>query len=78
MDVINAAKKAAFPGALDVLEIYRQKRGFSDRKEASRFSILEGINKYGKTSKGMQPIGELQHANRRGISNKPKSRSWKK
>lgn len=77
-DVIDEAMKASFPGALHVLEIQRQKRAFSDRKDSEYTSIIEGINKYRGTSQGMKPIGDLKHAKRRGIFNKPKSRSWKR
>ena len=77
-DVVDDAVKASFPGALHVLEIQRQKRAFSDRKESDYTSIIDGINKYKGTSEGMKPIRELQHAQRRGIFNKPKSRSWKR
>ena len=77
-DIIEDAQKASFPGALHVLEIQRQKRSFSNRKESDYVSIIEGINKYRGTSKGMHPIGELQHAKRRGIFNKPNKRSWRK
>jgi hypothetical protein len=76
-DVINAARRAAFPGALHVLEMQRQERGFTGRKKQDGFSILDGINKYKGTNSGMKPISELTHAKRRGIFNKPSGRSWK-
>jgi len=76
-DVFGYAQKTSFPGALEVLEINRQERAFSGRNKKEDFSILEGINKYKGSSKGMTPIGELTHAKKRGIFNKPSKRSWK-
>ena len=76
-DIIESASKASFPGALQLLEIHRQERSFSSRNKENNISILEGINKYKGTSKGMTSISELRHSKRRGFFNKPSKRSWK-
>jgi hypothetical protein len=76
-DVFGYAQRTSFPGALEVLEIHRQERHFTGRNKKDDFSILEGINRYKGSSKGMTPIGELNHAKRRGIFNKPSKRGWK-
>ena len=74
--VFDYAKERGVPGALHLLEINREERKASRKKE-DNFSILEGISKYKGTSNGMTPISELKHANRRGFLNKPSKRSWK-
>ena len=76
-DVLDFAQKSSFPGAIELLEIHRQERSNFSRQKNNNISILEGINKYKGTSKGMKPIGEVTHAKRRGIFNKPSKRSWK-
>tara|TARA_E500000331_G_scaffold357178_1_gene417894 strand:- start:496 stop:2613 length:2118 start_codon:yes stop_codon:yes gene_type:complete len=76
-EFLDDMKRAQFPGALHLLDIKRQERGFTGRKKEDNVSILEGINKYQGTSQGMRPISELNHAKRRGIFNRPNKRSWK-
>jgi hypothetical protein len=75
--LLDEMKRAHFPGALHLLEIHRQERASFSRKKEDSSSILNGINKYKGTSKGMTPISELNHAKRRGIFNRPNKRSWK-
>lgn len=76
-DIIEANRNALMPGALEVLEIHRQERAFTSRNKKDGISILEGINTYKGTSKGMVPISELTHTKRRGLSKRPSRRSWK-
>jgi len=75
--VLKYAQEKNMPGVFDILQINREERKKKSRNNNNEFSILEGINKYKNTSKGMTPISELQHSQRRGIFGKKSSRSWK-
>ena len=77
-EIFESAKRSGFPGALHLLEINRQSSNKESRNKKEELSILEGINRYSRTDKGMTPISELQHAKRRGsFGNKRARRSWK-
>lgn len=79
-DIFEVAKELNMPGMIHVLEIARQKEEKDPRNNNEKESILEGINKYSNTSKGMTPIGEvIGSPRRRGIfGNNKKTRSWRK
>jgi hypothetical protein len=85
--IFDDMQSKGYPGALNVLKIMRGASEEEDRhvkqrqsrnisKQNNSMSVLEGIQKYSGTSKGMNQISELQHAQRRGRFGS-KKRSWR-
>jgi len=74
--LLDNNKKQGVPGLYHLLEISRQ--NVEKDPEKSKSIILDGINRYHNTSRGMTPISELQHATKRGHFGKKTSRSWRK
>jgi hypothetical protein len=88
-ELFDDMQSKGYPGALNVLKIMRGggseeedrhiKNKYSRKNintNSNNISILEGIKRYGNTSQGMQPISELQHAQRRGRFGS-KKRGWR-
>lgn len=90
--ILEDGQRKNYPGVLNVLKIMRGsgseeedrmiKDKYNRNAQKSRSinkndsSILDGVKRYSGTSQGMQPISELQHAQRRGRFGS-KKRSWR-
>ena len=85
--IFDDMQSKGYPGALNVLKIMRgaseeedrhakEKRSRNFQQKNNNISILEGIQKYSGSSKGMHQISELQHAQRRGRFGS-KKRGWR-